>query len=237
MTDLITQDEEGVLDLIARPEDPQAVKDLAKSFNIFPNLKLYSGGTDAVKNELITINHYGFNPEKGKITSLGKQVVIMPLAWRYIATRFTAKPDGKFAFESFYDPTSPDWVEIRAQSDSKEEAVRKNKSAGFDYLVWVPSQKRLMRFGLTSKTARNLHPKLDPYLGKFILLDSKNITANGQTWRASTAALYEGEPLELPPASLKTDIVEFKNAKYDTSIHNEEDEEGTTEVPEVQNRG
>lgn len=225
-TAVAVQDEQDLG--IMRPEHAEEAGVMSQARTFHSILKLYASGTNEVKNEKISMNHFGYKPEKDKLESLGRDVVVIPLTWRYSATKFVVDPKtGKYVFFAYYDKKTTEFLKIQADSGSKDEETRKGNSCGFDFLVWVPKVKKLMRLQLVNQTNMKIHPKLDGWLGKSVVLGSRKIEGNnGHIWQGMTVSLYEGEAMERPnPAETRPACLDFASVKFET---NEKEEDGET---------
>lgn len=234
-TALATSNESFVM----RPAGADAARDVVNTKTFYSILKLYPSSANAVKNELIPMNNYGFSPEKDKLEALGREVVVVPITWRFSATEFRldAKTQ-KYMFDAYFDNNDPNFLRIQELSKSKDEKVRKGNSCGFDFLVWVPVHKRLMRVQLLNQTNYKIHPKLDGWLGKAVVLGSRRIEANGYVWQGMTASLYSGEQVIMPDAAeARAAAQEFLAVKHETNVAETEEDAVVVPASEATDRG
>lgn len=119
-----------------------------------PRLQLFTANSNDVKRGKINLAHYGTISGKEKtLLDLGKNVLVVPLAWRPKALNTKADP-----VTAFHNPQSAEFKEYKAKADA-------DANSGFmygpEFLVYIPDKEiGFATFFMGSKSARNESAKL-----------------------------------------------------------------------------
>jgi len=104
------------------------------------------GGNNALAQEgKISVGHFAFIRNKDDFVALSNEYQFYPLAYRFVALRF-----GTEQIDSYYNPESPEFKEVMAESEEKDSKC----AYGPQFLIWVPSVKDFATFLFGSKSAR-----------------------------------------------------------------------------------
>lgn len=124
-----------------------------------PRLQLFTANSNDVKRGKINLAHYGTIAGKEKtLTDLGKNVLLVPIAWRPKALNTKADP-----VMAFHNPMSKEFKDFKAAAD-------KDANSGYmygpEFLVYIPDKAGgeapigFATFFMGSKSARNESAKL-----------------------------------------------------------------------------
>lgn len=119
-----------------------------------PRLQLFTANSNDVKRGKINLAHYGTIQGKEKtLTDLGKNVLMVPIAWRPKALNTKADP-----VTAFHNPMSKEFKDFKAKADA-------DANSGFmygpEFLVYIPDKEiGFATFFMGSKSARNESAKL-----------------------------------------------------------------------------
>lgn len=179
--------------MVAANIDDKALADLSgNGFGSFlPRLQLCGGSSNLCKEGKINAGRYAFVKGKGDaFTDLGPSVNLFPFGLRLKAMRFL-----KDSILSYFDPTGPEFLKIKAVSLEKDSGCL----AGPEYLCFIPGHGWCTLY-LTSKSARNESPQLKAMLGKPVTLTAFLAeNAKKQKWHVIRSAPCS-VPLEAPSA-------------------------------------
>lgn len=119
-------------------------------------VQIYGGNSSAVKDEKIGVNRIGIYRGKDEIEDLGKEIDIVPVAWRPRATEF-----GGSAL-TVYDPEDPEFKRI------VEKAAVNSKGAmyGVEFLLWFPKTSEFLTYFFGGKSTRRVSAKVRELMGQ-----------------------------------------------------------------------
>jgi hypothetical protein len=119
-----------------------------------PRLQLFTANSNEVKRGNINLAHYATIAGKEKtLTDLGKNVLLVPIAWRPKALNTKADP-----VTAFHNPLSKEFKEFKAKADAD---ANSGYMYGPEFLVYIPDKEiGFATFFMGSKSARNESAKL-----------------------------------------------------------------------------
>lgn len=124
------------------------IEDL-KSGGFLPYILCLGSSSDFVKDPKYDLKAGIFVMPKGgtepeNIVTLGEQITVLPLAWRWKALDFSTRPPKVSVYKE-----SPMFQEIKNSSGQ-------GKAWGVEFLCWFPSEETFCTLPCTSKTSRNV---------------------------------------------------------------------------------
>lgn len=138
-----------------------------------PRLQLCGSNTELAKEGKINVAHYALVQSSDSFKDLGKEVHIIPLAVRFCAIR-----SGESGMTTFYNPESPEFRQIIADSEDSDSGC----FYGPQFLVYVPAVKELATFLFGSKTARPEARNLKPLIGHAATMRARLIKGQRFSW-------------------------------------------------------
>jgi hypothetical protein len=177
--------------------------DSVASAGYLPRLQLYGSGSDAVKQGLIGMAHYGLARGKDQVEDLTKEVAVVVIAWRPKA--LDLRTPGQVI--SSYNPQSDLFKKITAVAGEKDSKCM----FGPEFLVWVPTAKTFATFFFGSKTARREAPNMKGLIGNAALCKANYIKTSQYSWHGPLITPCS-QQLELPdPESIREEAFKFNN--------------------------
>jgi hypothetical protein len=177
---------------------------VAKGGDFLPRLQLMISQSQPCKDGSFPVNHYAL-VEGQQNTDLGDAVDILPICWRPKALKI----DGESVL-TFYDPAAVEFKDIQAQSAETDSGCM----YGPEFLVWIPSVKKLATFFFGSKSSRREAPNLRARLQQAATAKSKKIETTKYTWFAPVITGCS-TPIEPPPPDqmegIKEEVAKFNN--------------------------
>lgn len=170
-----------------------------------PYLQLFWAQTEQVKTGKMDMNVWGLCKGQDEIKSLGKNVLVVPLAFRFKAMYFKSTPP-----LSYFNPRSQEFMDFRRQADADS-----NSGYGYgpEFLLWIPGEGYATLF-MSSKTSRNeapavkvLLPKADGslqagLLGSIYIKDEKH----NRSWQGPKIALSD-QTFSSPPSDTLMEVM------------------------------
>lgn len=201
----------------AKYADTKALSVVTSSRNYLPRIQLMGSSSDIVKQGDFPVGQFALI--KNKVHQpIGKEVIMLILAWRPQATQF--KPDVLNA----YNPETDLFKSIKARADADPQS-----SCGYgpNTLIWLPEQGETATFFLSNPTGRNEATNFLGYLGKPCVVKSELIVGKKHKWHGPKTYPYEAD-IKLP---------DFADPEFIT-IRDEflNPPEATREVPETSDR-
>ena len=134
-------------------EDSKSWGDVVTAASYLPYISLYGGNSNAAKQGLINIGHYGLVRQKDKIEDLTKEFDCIPLSWRFKAMQIL---DGNII--SQYNPKTPAFITIQEKAAIKDSGCM----YGIEFMFWVPNlpARCFASFYCNSKTSRREAPNI-----------------------------------------------------------------------------
>ena len=177
---------------VLRPANHDLSKEMTKSRSFIPLLRLLADTALPVKAKKVEANHFGLGTGDN-IKDLGAQVVVVLVGYRHAASAHIQGPaDTKKKFRSNYDATSEIFKQRKAFADSADPKVKKGYFWGYDFLVWVPSEKVFAILPLNNPTNRNRFSDFDSRLGTTALVGSEPLKNDDYAWNGITITGYAG---------------------------------------------
>lgn len=167
--------------------------ELSKSADYLCRLQLCGSNSTLCKTDAIVKGNYAYIVSKDKFIDLGPSVDIYPIVWRPKALDMSDDSP-----QAFYDPTSAEFKEVSARSNTKDSGC----TYGPEYLVWIPSIKKFASLHFGSKTSRQDAPDLMKIVKerKAATLTWRKVgpNAKGQIWETITVGACS-TPFDMPP--------------------------------------
>jgi len=134
-------------------QDDKAWAGVVTAASYLPYISLYGGNSNAAKQGLIGIGHYGLVRQKDKIEDLTKEFDCLPLGWRFKAMQIL---DGNIV--SQYNPKSASFILIQEKAGVKDSGCM----YGIEFMFWVPNlpAQCFATFYCNSKTSRREAPNI-----------------------------------------------------------------------------
>lgn len=162
---------------VAIPEQQHQIDNFVSSY--LPRLQLMTASTDAVKRGKCPANIYAIL-SGDDIDQLAAEVDVVPLVWRALAMDLT---DGKVVSTTNADSDLFRRLETRASAGGNN-----NKAlCGPQFLLWVPSRKKLVTLFLSSKTAKKIAGFLNTNSVSPVTLYSEVAESKDHVWQAQKA--------------------------------------------------
>jgi hypothetical protein len=148
-TDLTTYVQETGSVIKYQPED---VSEILKS-PFLPRFQVCGSQSDAAKQGLVQLGHWGLVYDKNRVRDLGKEIDIGVFNLRPKALKLPK--DGSNPL-SYYDKNSPEFVAV-----AKESAIQDSGCMyGLEFLVWIPTTSEFASLYLGTQSARREAPSL-----------------------------------------------------------------------------
>lgn len=178
--------------------------------SFLPRLQLFTSNSELVKSGKIPLAHYGVIPDKNTLHDVGKDILVIPLAWRPKAMDVKSDP-----VVSFHRPGARQFNQIkqRAEADSNS-----GNLYGPEFLLWFPPQHGFVTFFMGSKTARNEAPMIFGLLPgkegimKSMLLTAQYIKTEAYSWHGPHATA-SAQSIEHPPQETGSMVKDFLSPK------------------------
>lgn len=179
-------------------EDEKAWGDVVTSASFLPYITLYGGNSNAVKEGLIDMAHFGLVRQKDKIEDLGKKFDFLALAWRFKAMEIA---DGSII--SKYNPQDAGFISIKEKSAIKDSGCM----FGIEFMFYLPNPPAacFATFFCNSKTSRREAPNIKAFCPKgespagpakgpeWATLGSQFIKAGGYSWHGPSVTACSTE--------------------------------------------
>lgn len=207
--------ETGLLVPIGDVENPyeETFVQVATGGKFWPRLQLFGSNSDLVKEEKLEVC-YAIVTGKDQLIPLGKQIDILPLAWRPRAIDVKADP-----VLSTSDINSELFKELKAKADVPDSGAM----FGPEYAVYVPEAKMYCTLFMGSKTSRREAPKVKSLIGRAATLKINLFSNKKYKWHGIVCVPCS-TPFDIPSVEeIKAKIAEFLTAE-------EEDVEGSDPV-------
>ena len=171
----------------AKYADSKTLSVVTSSRNYLPRVQLMGSSSDIVKQGDFPVGSFALIKNKVH-QDLGKEVIMLVLAWRPQATQF--KPDVLNA----YNPETDLFKKIKARADADSQS-----SCGYgpNSLVWLPEYEETATFFLSNPTGRNEATNFLGYLGKTCVVKSELIVGKKHKWHGPKTYPYEAD-IKLP---------------------------------------
>lgn len=228
---VVSQAANGVA--VLRPANHDLSKEMTKSRSFIPLLRLLADTALPVKAKKVEANHFALGTGDN-IKDLGDQVVVVLIGYRHAASAHVQGPnDTKKKFRSNYDATSELFKQRKAFADSKDPKIKKGYFWGYDFLVWIPSEKVFAILPLNNPTNRNRFADFDARLGTAALVGTEDISNDDYKWTGITVTGYGG--LVDPEALYTAADLQAATAKFQMTGETESEapdgEAGGAEAP------
>jgi hypothetical protein len=188
--------------------DDKAFAALTKSSEYFPRLQLCTSSSNLCKEGKVGINEYAYIVSDDDFTVLGKELEIIPIAWRPKALDMSgAKP------VSVYDEKSEAFNAIATKSDTKDSKC----TFGPEFLVWIPKNKKFACLHMGSKTNRPESKNIRPHMMKGVTLKSYTIKTEKYTWQGINAFPCT-TPLEGPDPKEALEVLNKFNKEVSDNV-------------------
>jgi hypothetical protein len=128
--------------------------DLLSSGTFLPRLQLFGASSNACKEGIIAIGHYGLTTTKDQVTDIGTELNCYPLSMRLKAMRLGDQ------IVNFFDPASKEFKEVMEESKDADSGAL----CGPEFLLYLPEQNKFVTFFMCSKTMRRQAPKMKALL-------------------------------------------------------------------------
>lgn len=195
----------------ALPPNHELTKTIVQARSFLPLLRLMGASSKPVKTKKIGVDHFALTSGEN-MEDLGTQVIAIAFAYRHAASILTQDPStGKKKMYSNYDFPSAKFKEIEAEAEKKTDGY----FWGFDFLVWLPKQKKFAILPLNNPTNRNSQPDFEARLGQVIVIDSQEIHTAKHDWSGIVCSGYQGA-LD-PESEPSNDEVNVQLAKFQMS--------------------
>lgn len=171
-----------------------------------PRLQLFTSNSDPVKRGIIPVATYGIIKGTGDPIVLGKQVLVIPLAWR--AKAMFVKSDPPLAF---HKPGSKEFQDIKRKADADSNS---GNMYGPEFLLHI-EEHGYVTFFMGSKTARNAATAVRALLPDAVgrmktgLFGSQFIENDDYSWHGPTIELAT-QSISMPdPETVMKVVQEF----------------------------
>lgn len=182
---------------------------VAKAAGFMSRFQLYGGSSDACKEGLIGIGHYGIPRSDSLVDDLGTEVDVLVVHGRPKAMHLP--PDGSVIVK--YNKDDDGFKDIVAKANAKQ----KKYMYGPEFLLYIPSRKEYATYFMASATARNSSAEVFARLGNAATFKAKLIQNTEHKWHGPVCTPCS-TPLEVPPLEeLQAAVAKFMSAK-DTEV-------------------
>jgi hypothetical protein len=147
------------------------VFDSLTSQAFLPRIQLMTSNSEKCKSGEFPINHYAIVRDQ-TYKDLGVSVDVLVCGWRPKAMLVGDQVISRF------DHESDAFKALQAKSEEKDSKCM----WGYEFLVWVPSQRVFGAFFMGSKSARREAPHVKARMNKPATLASKKIETSQYTW-------------------------------------------------------
>lgn len=189
--------------------DTEEIGSFTRTSEFLPQVRVYGGSSDIVKEGKFPIGHFGLYLAADNIIDLGEQFDCLNIDWRPRASIVTG--DSPISFFGKYEQST--WVFSSAFTEIKEQAMSKMKGylAGLEFLLWIPAINKFGLFFMGNPTLRRESPNMKSLTGKGVTLKTKLIKTTGYTWHG--AAVFEcTTPFKTPEeTALMGEVAKFRN--------------------------
>lgn len=144
-----------------------------RSSTYLPRLQLMTANAGECKKARFPVNHYAI-VEGSNFKDVGKTVDCLILAWRPKALEIDDE------ILTIYDPDDAEFARIQDRADNEKDS---NCMWGFEFLMWLGTQKRFVTFFCGTKSARREAPNIKSLVNKAATLRSKLIETKKFTWQ------------------------------------------------------
>jgi hypothetical protein len=197
---------------VAKYADEKTFGAVSSLGNFLPRVQLYGSNSEAVKESLIPMAHYGLaQSSKDEIIDLGAECQVVILSWRPLALKINKTEN---TVVSVFNPKAPDFKKFTELSEIKDSGCM----YGPQFLIYVPQEKVFATFFMASKTARRAAGEVKAFMGKAATLKAELIKTPKYTWHGPTAVPCS-VAFELPPVE---EILEV-SAKFNNPPESEEE--------------
>lgn len=206
------------------PEDANK-SDFVKGATFHPRIQFYSDQATICKKKQFQANHFALVVKKDDMKDLGESFVCMPLAYRYKALDF--REEGKI--RSYYDPTSKEFLEVKADAEKKRPPGEKSKCmAGVEFLLYVKDHGYATLL-CSSYSLKKVAKKLFGMLHSYAQFGHRLVESGSFIYEAPDVASFSGS-FDIDDPKLKQTVVEFTDASG-TTTEDAEDEAGSETPP------
>ena len=163
------------------------IESLTRTSEFLPQLRIYGGESDIVKEGKFPIGHFGLYFSADKIVDLGEQFDSLVVDWRPRACIVAG--DAPINFYGRYSEETQAWEYSEAFVKTKDSAMSKTKGylVGLEYLLWIPSIERYALFLMGSPTLRRESANVKALIRNAATLKIKLIKTVKFTWHGCVA--------------------------------------------------
>ena len=127
------------------------IEKIGSSSEYFKRIQLIGSNSDAAKEGKINMGNYAYIIDKENMKDIGNEVDVLVCGMRLKAMRISGDE-----ICNVYDSENPEFKDIFNQRDVKESGCL----CGYEFLIWLPSEKDFVTFFMASKSARREAPNL-----------------------------------------------------------------------------
>lgn len=180
---------------VAKNQNDEAFDAIKNSQAYLPRLQLLTSNSEKCKEGEFPTNHYA-RVHDSDYRDLGATVDVLVIAWRPLAIETTPEGDVITCYDPALENGQPtgDFARIQAEADKPG---MNGCMYGFQFLVWVPSEKEFMTYYMASKTARRASASVKALMHKAATLGSQKIENKDFTWYGPTCQACS-TPFEMP---------------------------------------
>lgn len=189
--------------------------EMMASSKFLPRLQLYGGSTKECKQGLIGVGLYGIKQSKESVLDLGKVLEVLPIDYRMVAVDMSDRDE----IIVNYDENSDEFKRIQKSMKDKDEG----NFWGPQYLLWIPSVKKIVTWHLNNATSHKVSPILKGQRGKATTLKVEYIETKKYQWHGPIVLPSSQIYTDLPdPDDLLAKLTDFMNPKADEKAPSEE---------------
>jgi hypothetical protein len=155
-------------------EQQKAIAELTKAGSYLPQLRIYGGNNEIVKEGKFPVGHFGLYYSRDKVVDLNTDIDVLVVAFRPRASIIMSDENPI----NYYDIASGNFV------DTKDKAVAKVQGyqAGLEYLIYISNVEEFAMFFMGSPTLRRESDNVKAAIGHAVTLKIKFIKTNKFSW-------------------------------------------------------
>lgn len=154
----------SLADIANLPAVPNEADSELKSSNILPKLSLMTPTSKDVTEERCVANVFALKDAAENCDNLGKEVLIVPIAFRPLAIDMSDPKVTKF----YYNFKSNEYQDVKAKA--KAAKGLSEYLAGPQFLVWIPSRKAFALYYMSSWSSQLIADSLNGMKGQPVML-------------------------------------------------------------------